>query len=157
MAYGTGLFQNLERWLENGVLPGLSPRDRVMDLGSQMINAGTPHSVVARLISRFKPGFDELELAARFPVSPHYYAYVGDVWQLCDLDYLSYDITEAPRSRVFDLNFHEVPLEDHERAALVTNIGTTEHVANQLNAFRTVHDLLKVGVLQSTPFHSREC
>ena len=76
------------------------------------------------------------------------------MWRRCGLDYLSYDVTQAPYSKVFDLNFHTVPDEDLQSAAILTNIGTTEHVANQLNAFRTVHDLLKVGgvAIHSVPF-----
>ena len=70
------------------------------------------------------------------------------------MDYLSYDVTGAPHSKIFDLNFHSVPDEDRKTATLLTNIGTTEHVANQLNAFRTIHDLLKIGevAIHSVPF-----
>src|SRR5262245_8625895 len=154
MAYSIGLLKQIEGWVDSGALPLLLAQDRVVDLGSQMINPGTPHAAVAQFIRKFNPGFDELILNDRFPVSPHYYAYVGEIWKLCNLDYVSYDVTEAPFSRVFDLNFHEVPEPDRGRAALVANIGTTEHIANQLNAFRTVHDLLKVGgiAIHSVPF-----
>jgi hypothetical protein len=39
-----------------------------------------------------------------------------------------------------DLNYDEVPAEHKGKYALVTNLGTTEHAANQLNAFKIIHD-----------------
>jgi hypothetical protein len=154
MAYWTGLFTSIEQWFDAGILPTPSPGDRIAELGSQMIVRTVPTRAIAQFIQRFRPDFDEAKLAASLPLNPYGVAYVGDMWHLCGLDYISYDVTEAPRSRVFDLNFHDVPAADQQSAIIVTNIGTTEHVANQLNAFRTIHDLLKVGgvALHSVPF-----
>jgi hypothetical protein len=39
------------------------------------------------------------------------------------------------------LNFDSIPPEHEGKYNLVTNFGTTEHVANQLNAFKIIHDL----------------
>jgi hypothetical protein len=46
---------------------------------------------------------------------------------------------------VLDLNYDEVPAENRGRYDLVTNFGTTEHVVNQLNAFKIIHDLTAPG------------
>jgi hypothetical protein len=44
-----------------------------------------------------------------------------------------------------DLNRDSVPAPLHGAFDLVVNAGTTEHVVNQDNAFRVIHDLAKVG------------
>lgn len=154
MAYSHGMFRKITGWLEAGAIPPLKFGDRIVDLGSQMINAGTPHTEVAMFVRQFNPSFDEGELSGRFPRHEAYYCYAKEIWELAGFNYLSYDITEAPGSRVFDLNFGEVPTEDKKTSKLVVNLGTTEHVANQLNCFRAVHDLMAVGgvALHSVPF-----
>jgi hypothetical protein len=154
MAYSHGMLCKIAGWLQAGAIPPLKSGDRVVDLGSQMINAGTPHADVAAFIRQFKPSFDERELSNRFPRHEAYYCYAKEVWELAGFNYLSLDVTEAPGSRVFDLNFGEVPPEDKGSAQLVINLGTTEHVANQLNCFRAVHDLMAVGgiAIHSVPF-----
>src|ERR1700688_3877919 len=44
-----------------------------------------------------------------------------------------------------DLNRDSVPFSLRSSYDLVVNAGTTEHVVNQDNAFRVIHDLTKVG------------
>jgi SAM-dependent methyltransferase len=46
-----------------------------------------------------------------------------------------------------DLNRDAVPFRMRRRFDLVVNAGTTEHVANQENAFRVIHDLAAPGAL----------
>lgn len=46
-----------------------------------------------------------------------------------------------------DLNKDRVPWRLRRRFDLVVNAGTTEHVANQANAFAIIHDLCRVGGL----------
>lgn len=154
MAYSLGLIAQLADWLDAGIIPHLTPGDRIVELGDQMLNADTPPDPIIKFIKRFKPGFDGAEIAAGLPVNSFGVTYTYEMWRRCGLDYLSYDVTEAPFSRVFDLNFHAVPKEDRGTAMIVTNIGTTEHVANQLNAFKIIHDLLKTGgvAIHSVPF-----
>ena len=154
MAYGVGLLSQLERWLDGGIIPLPRLGDRVIELGSQMINNRTPLDAIIRFIRKINPDFDASEITTGLPVNSFGVVYACEMWWRCGLDYLSYDVTEAPYSKVFDLNFHAVPKEDRQSATILTNIGTTEHIANQLNAFRTVHDLLKVGgvAIHSVPF-----
>lgn len=154
MAYSEELLNKLDAWLDNGTVPHLNPGDRVVELGSQMINAGTPHAAVAAIIKKLNPSYDESELSRQFPVHPAYYAYTAEMWMRCGMGYFSYDLTEAPHSRVFDLNFGNVPTQDCGQAKIVTNIGTSEHVANQLNVFKIAHDLMAVGgvSIHTVPF-----
>jgi hypothetical protein len=154
MAYSQQLMSQIERWLDAGAIPFPKLGERVIELGDQALNADMPDDAVFSFIRKFKPDFDRAEIAAGLPPNSFGVVYACEMWRRCGLEYLSYDVTEAPYSRVFDLNFHSVPDEDRQTAAIVTNIGTTEHIANQLNAFRTVHDLLKVGgvAIHSVPF-----
>jgi len=65
-----------------------------------------------------------------------------DVWTWLGFDYAAIDIDGSPGSIPLDLNFDEVPKKFRKRFQLVTNFGTTEHVANQLQAFKIIHDLV---------------
>lgn len=66
-------------------------------------------------------------------------------WEWLGFQYASIDIDGSPNSIPLDLNFDEVPDWARKKFDLVTNFGTTEHVANQLNAFKVIHDLTAIG------------
>ena len=68
--------------------------------------------------------------------------YARPFWSWLGFDYAAIDIDGSPGSIALDLNFDRVPSEAAGKYALVTNFGTTEHVANQLNAFNVIHDLV---------------
>src|SRR4029077_13085489 len=70
-----------------------------------------------------------------------------EFWTWLGLDYASIDIDGSPGSIPLDLNHDEVPAERAGRYDIVTNFGTTEHVANQLQAFKIIHDLAAAGAL----------
>jgi hypothetical protein len=68
-----------------------------------------------------------------------------DFWSWLGLRYAAIDIDDSPGSIPLDLNFDKVPSRSKGTYQLVTNFGTTEHVANQLNAFKVIHDLTAPG------------
>lgn len=68
-----------------------------------------------------------------------------DVWRWLGFDYAAIDIDGSPGSIPLDLNFDEVPRKFRKHFQLATNLGTTEHVANQLQAFKIIHDLVAPG------------
>jgi len=68
-----------------------------------------------------------------------------NLWTWLGFDYAAIDIDGSPGSIPLDLNFDEVPRKFKKRFQLVTNLGTTEHVANQLQAFKIIHDLVARG------------
>lgn len=70
-----------------------------------------------------------------------------DMWTWLGFDYSSIDMDGSPGSIPLDLNFDSEPAKMKHCADLVTNCGTTEHVINQLNAFKLIHNLTKVGGL----------
>src|SRR5258708_9798998 len=66
--------------------------------------------------------------------------YARDFWHWLGFRYAALDF-EGPDSTPLDLNFDSTPPELAGAFLLVTNFGTTEHIANQLNAFNVIHDL----------------
>jgi Methyltransferase domain len=69
------------------------------------------------------------------------------IWTWLGFEYASIDIDGSPESIPLDLNFDDVPRKLKGHFQLVTNLGTTEHVANQLQAFKIIHDLTAPGGL----------
>ena len=74
-------------------------------------------------------------------------SYMGDLYRALGFDYVSLDVADAPYVHRFDLNCDQVPHDLKGRFDLIINAGTTEHVLNQLNALKTIHDLAKPGGL----------
>ena len=70
-----------------------------------------------------------------------------EFWTWLGLSYASIDIDGSPGSIPLDLNYDEVPTELVGSYDVVTNFGTTEHVANQLQSFKIVHDLATAGAI----------
>jgi len=70
-----------------------------------------------------------------------------EFWTWLGLSYASIDIDGSPGSIPLDLNYDEVPTEFIGKYDVVTNFGTTEHVANQLQCFKIAHDLATPGGL----------
>src|SRR5580704_15249712 len=70
-----------------------------------------------------------------------------EFWTWLGLSYASIDIDGSPGSVPLDLNYDEVPTAFIGKYDVVTNFGTTEHVANQLQSFKIVHDLVTPGGL----------
>ena len=62
-------------------------------------------------------------------------------WQWLGFEYAAIDIDGSPGSIPLDLNYDRIPTQAKGKYGLVSNFGTTEHVANQLNAFEIIHDL----------------
>jgi hypothetical protein len=70
------------------------------------------------------------------------------LWELLaptSIKYTSFDIVEGSKTEVFDLNFHELPVRHKSAHDLVLNFGTTEHVINQYNALKVIHEATKPG------------
>jgi len=66
----------------------------------------------------------------------------------------SIDYKDYPFAVRLDLNRNILPEEHHGRYDVVTNHGTSEHILNQWNFFKTMHDAAAVGALMyhSVPF-----
>jgi hypothetical protein len=89
--------------------------------------------------AKLSPGRGEL-LDSKAP-------FARDFWTSMGFDYAAIDVDGSPRSIPLDLNFDSVPAELRGKADLVTNLGTTEHICNQMNAFKVIHDLAAPGAV----------
>jgi len=115
-----------------------------------------PQAVIAELGSQeFMPALspsrvDELLRAGKRQAS---FETIGEVQYASKLyaalgySSISFDLIDAPATRRLDLNTDSVPEGYRGFADLTTNFGTTEHILNQLNCFRFVHDLTRPGGL----------
>jgi hypothetical protein len=130
---------DLEAVLEFRAKGWVGDNARIVELGSQQISADVIHNQL--LMDRIRDAF------GRVPVIPQ-----GErplsirFWQSLGFEYLSVDI-EGENILPLDLNFDRVPLHLRNRYHLATNFGTTEHVVNQLNAFKILHDLVGPGCI----------
>ncbi len=68
-----------------------------------------------------------------------------EFWQSLGFSYNSIEFDGHRDSIAIDLNRDRVPRKMRRQFDLVINTGTTEHVANQDNAFRVMHDLARVN------------
>jgi hypothetical protein len=66
-------------------------------------------------------------------------------WRALGFDYSAVEYGGHRGAISLDLNTDSVPRRMRGAFDLVVNAGTTEHVVNQLNAFRVIHDLTKLG------------
>lgn len=64
-----------------------------------------------------------------------------ELWEWLGFSYASIDIDGSPGAIPLDLNYDDAPAAMRGKFNIVTNYGTTEHICNQLNAFKVIHDL----------------
>jgi hypothetical protein len=125
----------------------------IVDIGEQQISNNVlrnPHKI-DEVAQSF--GQDDIVSRLRLP-SP---ALVSDkdldskaplakaLWRELGLSYTAIDIAGGAETISLDLNYDETPQDMIGKFNLVTNFGTTEHVANQLNAFKIIHELTATG------------
>jgi SAM-dependent methyltransferase len=76
------------------------------------------------------------------------------LYEALGMKYQCVDVDGRDGSLVLDLNFDTTPQEHKNRYDLVTNHGTSEHILNQLNVFRVMHEFAKPGgiMIHAVPF-----
>ena len=72
---------------------------------------------------------------------------LGKLMIACGFAYRALDIFEAENTTLFDLNIQTPGKDLIEQFDLVTNFGTTEHVINQYQSLKTMHELARPGGL----------
>jgi hypothetical protein len=71
--------------------------------------------------------------------------FAREFWISLGFEYTAIDVDGSPGSIPLDLNYDQIRNDLRNKFGLVTNFGTTEHVCNQLNAFKIIHDLTAPG------------
>jgi hypothetical protein len=133
----------------------------VLDVGSQNLHGATPAEItgfVRKYCSRVN-GADLRKYAEALSLGAKVHpvlggmngAWLGELLERVGIKYVAIDIFSGYQTKIFDLN-NETLAEPHVGAYdLVLNCGTTEHVLNQINSFRVIHEATKVGGLM---YHS---
>jgi hypothetical protein len=144
--------QLLVRLREGGYLPD---RGSVMEIGAQQIsNSVLRNSPEVERLGQLFGTKSTAPVPAPRPATVGADGYermaedappARELWTWLGYSYAAIDIDGSPGSIPLDLNFANAPAELVDKHHLVTNFGTTEHVANQVNAFKIVHDLTAPG------------
>jgi Methyltransferase domain len=130
----------------------LTPGDAVIEIGAQQLGSTCLlHPDRLQHLGTLCGIHHPLSLPPADPASPFWEGssqvldsnapFVRDFWHWLGFQYAAIDIDGSPGSIPLDLNFDSIPPEHTGKYNLVTNFGTTEHVVNQLNAFKIIHDL----------------
>lgn len=72
-------------------------------------------------------------------------AFVGELLEKAGMTYHAIDIADGYGTTILDLNHESAPKQFVGAFDLVLNFGTTEHLLNQYNAFKVIHDSTKLG------------
>jgi hypothetical protein len=147
---GIGTLQLLMALKRQGHIPNGSA---VIEIGAQQLNdsfieATDDIAAAGRLFGIAAPPPSLAWTGPRNATNPLAGAPLArEFWTWLGLDYASIDIDGSPGSIPLDLNYDEVPTNLVGRYGVVTNFGTTEHVANQVQSFKIMHDLAAVDAL----------
>jgi SAM-dependent methyltransferase len=138
---------HLTYFMENALL---KRGDAILDIGAQEFRCPEDPNSINRFLQYFgadpypQERIDEMHSDG---------TYVRDTFLRAGLRYNAIDINDAPGILRVDLDTDSLPRAHRGAYDLVCNFGTTEHVVNQLNAFRVIHDATAVGglMLHSLP------
>ncbi|MET4529139.1 methyltransferase domain-containing protein [Bradyrhizobium sp. JR18.2] len=127
----------------------IAPRVRLLDIGSSYLYNLTAKDVLAFTVAHGSQPVSEkiaFDLAQRSGhVAGKDMLYLSELLEHTDIEYVSYDVCPGHKTQLFDLNREELSEGAKGSFDLVLNFGTSEHVINQLNVFKTIHDALKIG------------
>jgi hypothetical protein len=122
----------------------------VMELGAQ--NVWCPRAeLVKNLFGAFDKPPPTQEMLDRFA---NWKGSARELYTALGFQFHCIDVDPQFESIRLDLNFDECPPEHVGKYDFVTNHGTSEHLLNQQNFFKVVHDLTKSGglMLHAVPF-----
>ncbi len=114
----------------------------VVDLGVQEITCSLGHEVIQDFLQKTNPG---KTIPLDWVIKTFTNGWAKDFWTGCNKKYVALDVAGEGEYTFFDLNFDSVPESLLGSGDLVCNAGTTEHLINQYNAFKVMHDLTAKG------------
>jgi len=130
-----------------GAFDGLSS---VMELGAQAVWCPR-RPLVESLFKAFSRPAPDSEMLDRFA------AWKGsgrELYEALGFSYRCVDLEPSFGAIRMDLNFDSVPDDEIGKYDFVTNHGTSEHLLNQYNCFKVMHDFCRPGglLLHAVPF-----
>lgn len=141
MGLGHTFLVDLIELKRSGALDGAK---RVVEIGAQQV---ADNMILSPLLPEV---LDAFRASRRYCPSPagvcnftHSAPPARPFWEAIGFEHASVDMVGGTIR--LDLNRDYVGWRSRRRFDLAVNAGTTEHVANQLNAFTVVHDLMKIG------------
>jgi hypothetical protein len=130
-----------------GAFEGL---ESVIELGAQAVWCPKRESVVSlfQAFGRPRPDDAMLDRFANWKGSGR------ELYEALGIRYTCVDLDPSFNSIQLDLNFDGTPEEHKGRYDFVTNHGTTEHIFNQLNCFKVMHEFCRPKglLLHAVPF-----
>jgi len=125
---------------------------KIVELGSQVLVCHGNQQAVLNIFDAFGvPRPESWEVKTLAEGSP-----ARTLFERLGMEYSCIDATGEHGALKWDLNFDGCMEEYRGQYQLVTNHGTTEHVLNQFNSFKMVHDLAAKGglMMHALPFLS---
>jgi hypothetical protein len=152
MGLSAGFLRELLALKQRGLIEGTR---RVVEIGAQQLSNEFLRSdgLLDELFQRFEKLRPDLGVPIKTAVVEgielmhDHNPSSRDFWRALGLEYKSVEYDGHRDSIAIDLNKDDVPVEMRGQYDLVVNSGTSEHVANQGQCFRVIHDLCKVGGL----------
>lgn len=135
--------QNVETILEFEKSGIISSNGLIVEIGAQEFLHNFDKLQVRDVFSKYRSKNITLEEIDEICLD----TYTSNLYEALGFSYQSFDIFLGRSTRKLDLNFDSAPLDFAGKADVVTNFGTTEHILNQLNCFKVIHDLTRVGGL----------
>jgi len=127
---------------------------RLLDIGSSNLYQASHESILAFLSTYgVDPSEENTIIAERLAKGSAYDsitggtngAFAGELFQRAGFRYDAIDIADGYKTTILDLNHQAAPKNFIRSFDLVINYGTTEHLLNQYNAFKVIHDSTKLG------------
>jgi hypothetical protein len=151
MGLNSDFVRNLTALKKSGKLDGIN---RVIEIGAQQLTNDLLNSTDAtdELFREFGVKPKSLGPPSAFEGRAHSAEILSmdapssrEMWEHLEFRYSALEFDGHRDSIALDLNHEAVPRKLKGIFDLVVNYGTTEHIANQDNAFRVMHDLARSG------------
>ena len=110
--------------------------DSILDIGASELFCSDDPASLNKFLARFgAEPYSESELARVADRS-----FAAELFTRAGFQYTAIDYANFPGVIRLDLNRDELPREHHGRHQFVSNSGTSEHILNQYNVFKVIHD-----------------
>lgn len=113
----------------------------VCDIGATQLYCQNDTATLREFVDAYFKKGAKSKISAEFLHKISNLGYAKDLWQNLNYSYMAVDTSSEANSIYLDLNFDNIPKKYKGKFQLVLNLGTTEHVANQIQAFKIIHDL----------------